>query len=630
MSHFGARFGALIQRKREDRGWSFAQLALAAYGDDGKGGESRKGDVQKLEMGESRKPHAGTIRKYRIALTLTQDEIDTCRTPAEIELARYGAHLFDLIRGTVAQTAVSDDLASALAERFAAGNPDDFDTALRELQNAVQVAADSAAKGALPGNVDDAINDIIAEVDRLNKLGEIDDADALLQRELAQSRDAVAQKQAGHLRLIDKGIAQAVLARNVDRAVALELEKLTAEPGPDAFAALRAVQDVWLVRGRDKGLAFDLEVAIGLAEQSVVRATDDRQRSKALNDLSLALETLGQREIGKTRLEQAVAVCRKALEIRVREEAPYEWAMFQNNLGNALRNLGLRDSDTRQLKQAVDANQAALEILTPKHTPLPWAGTMVNMGNALRNLGMRETGTIRLKQAIAAYEAALKVYSLQKNPLEWAATQHNLGAALRNLGERETGTLRFKQAVSAYTEDLKVTTRETQPLDWAMTQNNLGIALQSIGEREIGTVQLEQAVIAFQGALEIRTREMVPLYWAETQNNLGNALLTIAKRKNCKFRLDEALNAYCSALEFVSLENAPIEWASIHFNMATTEQAKAEKPEGAVRIGHLTAALNHVAAALEVYDPVQTAFYFEKATRLHAELQAALDGAQGD
>ncbi|MEL7260022.1 MAG: hypothetical protein AAGK69_01515, partial [Pseudomonadota bacterium] len=90
MSTFGARFGALISRKREERGWSFAQLAVAAYGDDRKGGESRKADVQKLETGGSAKPNAATIRKYRVALDLTQDEIDACFS-SEKKMARSTA-----------------------------------------------------------------------------------------------------------------------------------------------------------------------------------------------------------------------------------------------------------------------------------------------------------------------------------------------------------------------------------------------------------------------------------------------------------------------------------------------------------------------------------------------------------
>ena len=47
-------------------------------------------------------------------------------------------------------------------------------------------------------------------------------------------------------------------------------------------------------------------------------------------------ETLGERESGTARLEEAVAAYRAALEERTRERVPLDWAMTQNNLGNAL------------------------------------------------------------------------------------------------------------------------------------------------------------------------------------------------------------------------------------------------------------------------------------------------------
>ena len=53
-------------------------------------------------------------------------------------------------------------------------------------------------------------------------------------------------------------------------------------------------------------------------------------------NLGAALTTLGQRESGTARLEQAVAAYHAALEERTRERVPLDWAMTQMNLGNAL------------------------------------------------------------------------------------------------------------------------------------------------------------------------------------------------------------------------------------------------------------------------------------------------------
>ena len=51
--------------------------------------------------------------------------------------------------------------------------------------------------------------------------------------------------------------------------------------------------------------------------------------------LGVALATLGERERGTERLEQAVAAYIEALKERTREQVPLDWATMQNNLGRA-------------------------------------------------------------------------------------------------------------------------------------------------------------------------------------------------------------------------------------------------------------------------------------------------------
>ena len=61
---------------------------------------------------------------------------------------------------------------------------------------------------------------------------------------------------------------------------------------------------------------------------------------------------------------------RAALEERTRDRAPLQWAMTQNNLGNALQTLGARESGTARLEEAVMAYRAALEEWTRDRAPL--------------------------------------------------------------------------------------------------------------------------------------------------------------------------------------------------------------------------------------------------------------------
>ncbi len=101
----------------------------------------------------------------------------------------------------------------------------------------------------------------------------------------------------------------------------------------------------------------------------------------------MRFETLGERESGTARLEEAIAAYRAALLEQTRERVPLQWARTQNNLGNALRALGERESGTARLEEAVSAYRAALEERTRERVPLDWAMTQNNLGLALSSAG---------------------------------------------------------------------------------------------------------------------------------------------------------------------------------------------------------------------------------------------------
>ena len=71
----------------------------------------------------------------------------------------------------------------------------------------------------------------------------------------------------------------------------------------------------------------------------VETASDESERGIAALLLGAALWTLGQRESGTARLEEAVATYRAALTEHTQERVPLQWAMTQNNLGLALSTL---------------------------------------------------------------------------------------------------------------------------------------------------------------------------------------------------------------------------------------------------------------------------------------------------
>jgi tetratricopeptide (TPR) repeat protein len=386
---------------------------------------------------------------------------------------------------------------------------------------------------------------------------------SVVRRRLAGSRRRTEAAQAGRT-IADAGLDQDI-PRQDPVAAAERIEQLAERRSSDdaakLLAALRTSYGEWHERGRDKGLNFDLQVAIELANRALKRTHPPKERGDWHNLLGNALQTLGERESGTARLEEAVSAYRAALEERTRDRVPLDWAMTQNNLGNALATLGERASGTARLEEAVSAYRAALEERTRDRVPLDWAATQNNLGNVLQTLGGRESGTARLEEAVSAYRAALEELTQDRVPLDWATTLNNLGNVLWTLGGRESGTTRLEEAVSAYRAALEELTRDRVPLDWATTQNNLGAALQALGERESGTAWLEEAVSAYRAALEERTQDRVPLDWAMTQTNLGNALATLGGRESGTARLEEAVSAYRAALEERMRDRVPLDWA---------------------------------------------------------------------
>jgi tetratricopeptide (TPR) repeat protein len=190
-------------------------------------------------------------------------------------------------------------------------------------------------------------------------------------------------------------------------------------------------------------------------------------------------------------LGSAIDLNKRLIDLQPRERVPLGWALTQDDLGIALATLGERESGTTRLEEAVAAYRGALKERTRERVPFQWATTQNNLGNALQILGERESGTARLEEAIAAYRDALIERTRELVPLDWAMTQNNLRNALRRLGERESGTARLEEAVAAYRDALMEQTRERVPLQWALTESNLGNALATLGERERGTAGLE-------------------------------------------------------------------------------------------------------------------------------------------
>ena len=90
------------------------------------------------------------------------------------------------------------------------------------------------------------------------------------------------------------------------------------------------------IRGRvlEEGLNDVTEKIAALLEGGAVESA---RRASLHTALGAALATLGERESGTERLEQAVAAYTEALKERTRERVPHDWATTQNNRSHALQ-----------------------------------------------------------------------------------------------------------------------------------------------------------------------------------------------------------------------------------------------------------------------------------------------------
>src|SRR6185437_13965070 len=330
------------------------------------------------------------------------------------ELAKQIAYtgILDLLVADYAEKAakereVAEGFIREMAKRVAADAALDLDGMKQAVRNAIEIYEKEIAGRSVETNLDD-----------------------IVVRALARAREQV-----------DKG--QSALARATLDKAARELEP------EDAERRGRFVASVTALRTEERNYAL--------------AAYDGEAAAKAILALGRALHGAN----AETLVEY----------LRSEAQALYERGAAQNDLGNALQTLGGRESGTARLEEAVAAYRAALEERTRERVPLDWAMTQTNLGAALQTLGGRESGTARLEEAVVAYREALEEWTRERVPLDWATTQNNLGNALQTLGERESGTARLEEAVAAYRAALTERTRERVPLDWATTQNNLGIAL---------------------------------------------------------------------------------------------------------------------------------------------------------
>jgi tetratricopeptide (TPR) repeat protein len=445
----------------------------------------------------------------------------------------------DYAKKEVRERDVANGFIEEMAKRVAGDAALDLDGMKQAVRNAIEIYEKEVAGRPVETNLDDIVNRALARAKEQVDHGQSGLARATLRRAAEKMRRDEEERRECYVTSVttlyrrERDIALAAYdGDGAARAIAELARSIHGSNGEKLGEFLGSEAQSLYDYGRDRGSNVHLVAAIASRRMQLRLVISSDERGAALNDLGVACATLGERESGTTKLNEAIEAYHFALVERTRDRVPLDWATTQNNLGNALAMLGERESGAAKLEQAVASYREALRERTRDRVPLDWAMTQNNLGLALFRLGERESTTEKLEEAVSAYRTALEERTRERVPLDWATTQNNLGSALATLHERESRTTRLEEAVAAFRASLKERTRERVPLRWAQTQTNLGNALARLGEREWGTARLQEAIAAYQAALQELTRERFPLAWAASFGCQGIVLMLIAARTN--------------------------------------------------------------------------------------------------
>ena len=256
---------------------------------------------------------------------------------------------------------VAEGFIHEMAKRVAGDRNLDFEGMKQAVRNAIDIYEREIAGGQTQTNIDVIVDEALARARSLVDVGKSGLARAALRKAAESMRREEEERReryvAGVTALYNRERDIALAA--YDGVAAAEAIILLAEAihGANTAMVARSLNSeaaTLYEYGRDRGSNVHLIALIILRRKLLDAASSDDERGIAHDNLGTALSTLGERESGTARLEEAVEAYRAALKEWTRERVPLDWAVTQNNLGTALSRLGERESGTARLEEAVD------------------------------------------------------------------------------------------------------------------------------------------------------------------------------------------------------------------------------------------------------------------------------------
>ncbi|MFJ9695585.1 tetratricopeptide repeat protein [Kitasatospora sp. NPDC101183] len=262
----------------------------------------------------------------------------------------------------------------------------------------------------------------------------------------------------------------------------------------------------------------------------------------ALNNLAVALGSLGRRQEGLAAIQESTAICRTLADTDPGSFLPH-LAMALNNLSNRLADLGRRQEGLTPIQEAAAHYRTLAEADPDAHLP-DLAMALNNLSNRLSDVGRGQEGLAPIQEATAICRTLAEADPGAYLP-GLATSLNSLSIRLGDLGRHGEGLAAIQEAAT-----IRRTLAEANPdaylPDLAMTLNNLSIALGELGRRQEALATVQEAIAIRRTQAEANPDAYLPDL-SSTLNNLSTRLGDVGRRQEGLSAVQEA-TAICRTL----------------------------------------------------------------------------------
>ena len=303
------------------------------------------------------------------------------------------------------------------------------------------------------------------------------------------------------------------------------LEAALKQGGPFVTAledALKGGMDIPAAEIADSiplGHAYLRSLAVTATTRDQEKETTPTERAAYMNNLSLRLSEVGDREGALKAVREAFEIYRGLLEENETVANP-DLAMALNNLSNRLAEVGDREGALEAARKAVEIRRG-LAVGNPAAFNPDLAMSLNNLSAMLSEVGDHGGALEVIREAVEIRRGLAEKNPGAFNP-DLASSLNNLSGCLAGVGDRGGALEAVREAVEIR-RGLAVGNAAAFNPDLAMELNNLSIWLADVGDREGALEVIREAVEIYRGLAEKNPGAFNPDL-ASSLNNLSNRL----------------------------------------------------------------------------------------------------------